>query len=163
MPKPNIKVISETPELQLNISVDNKFLQFCKRFRITMRCLVFIQYFTVAELIRLKLVHSQLNQIINQDVLDMAIQIGNLDEIERELYWKSKINNPPGNDVYGRCPTNMIKFIKQSHDSTLQLMKITLETNVPGIIDVNDEILNKIITHLFVDMELYRIYEKSRM
>lgn len=66
---------------------DSDFLKFCKKFRGTMRSLVFIQYFSVVELIRLKLVHPQLNQIFNQDTINISIQIGNLVGRERELYW----------------------------------------------------------------------------
>lgn len=151
MPETNLHMVKETPELHFSIAVDNKFMQFWKKFRITMRCLVFVQYFTVTELIKLKLVHSQLNQIINQDIIDMAIQIGNLSEKERELYWKSKIYE-------NQCPSSISELIKHNHEPSLQLIKITLETNVPGIIDFNDEILTKIISNLFINKKLLRIY-----
>lgn len=62
---------------------------FVNKFRSTMRSIHFIQFFTVTELIRLKLVHPTLNNILNSDTINLAIQIGNLNEYEHFLYLKS--------------------------------------------------------------------------
>lgn len=134
------------------------FLGFCKKFRKTMRSLVFIQYFSVGELLRLKLVHSQLNDVIDQDVILTSIQIGNLSPQERELYWRSKMSLTM-EGITQMCPPGMINLIKNSNDFLLTSIRSTLMTNLPNLINHDEEVMNRMIAHLFVEKKLYRIYE----
>ena len=119
-PNPN-----ETDE-NIEISSENGFLCFWKKFRVTMRSLIFIQYFTVSELIRLKLVHSQLNNIINQEWIEVAIQIGNFTDIERSLYWSS-YSKYTLEMIYKLCPSSIIDLIKSSNNSTMFILKSSLK------------------------------------
>jgi len=123
-----------------------------------MRSLTFIQYFTVGELIKLKLVHSHLNQILDQATLEMAIQIGNLSPEEREYYWSSKAKYTM-DSVYKNIPSQMIDFLKSGEDPLLLEIRSTLMVNLPNLIDHDEEVLLKIIYHLYIDNQLYRIYE----
>lgn len=123
-----------------------------------MRSLVFIQYFTVGEIIKLKLVHSHLNQILNQNTIKITIQIGNLSSKERELYWKSKTWYSMDR-IYQICPSSMIDLIKNSDNILINTIKNTLLINLPSLINHNDEVLTRIIANLFTDHKLYRIFE----
>lgn len=67
MPETYANPAPAATEITVVLSTHNDFLIFCKRFRLTMRSVTFIQFFNVVELIKLKLLHSQLNQIINQE------------------------------------------------------------------------------------------------
>ena len=157
MPETHVKSSIVTPELHLQ-SVDNNFLLFCKRFRLAMRSLIFVQYFTVVELIRLKLVHPQLNQIINKETINMAIQIGNLDSKERELYWQAFASYSI-EEIYQRLPSSTVDLIKKSNDSTMFIIKNTLRNHVKHGVVHNEDLITKIISHLFIHNKLNRIYD----
>ena len=157
----NNKRRTKAPELQnFNQNTSLDFLSFCKKFRITMRSLVFIQYFTVGELLKLKLVHSHLNQIIDQNTIEIAIQIGNLTPKEREYYWETKTRYSM-DTIYRICPTSMVDLIKNNDNKLINSIKNTLLTNLPRLINHNEEILTRIIAHLFIENKLYRIHENQ--
>lgn len=120
-----------------------------------MRSIVFVQYFTVTELIKLKLLNKQLSQILTQETIEMSIQIGNLDGLEREIYWKSfaKVTK---DEVYKKCPYAMIDLMKNSQDSTLFIIKSTLQASLEFWKD-SDEAILKLLSHLFLDQQVYRI------
>lgn len=80
MPEKYCNQILETEPESADINLDY--------FLITMRSLRFVQYLTVRDLLRLKLVSSKFNRTINEDTIKLAIKIGNLDAVERKLYWK---------------------------------------------------------------------------
>ena len=147
-------------EDNIEVSTENEFLCFWKKFRVTMRSLVFLQYFTVAELIRLKLVHSQLNHIINQEWIEVAILIGNFTELERKLYWNS-FTNYTIEMIYRLCPSSMIDLIKNSRNSTLFIFKSSLKSILPPKMKDKDVYIVKIIAQLMIHQHLYRIFMSS--
>ncbi|CAI2386077.1 unnamed protein product [Moneuplotes crassus] len=159
MPKAELRKVQKLPS-KFSVPHDKvmSFLEFCKRFRKTMRSLIFIQYFTVGELIKLKLVHPNLNEIIDSSVISSSIQMGNLSPEDRCAYWKSKVyTNVEG--ISKILPAGMVKLIKNSDDMLLTSIRSTLLTNLPEVIDHNEEVMNKMIASLFIENHLYRIYE----
>ena len=125
-----------------------------------MRSITFIQYFSVIELIRIKLLHSQLNQIINQEWIKIAIQIGNLSEFERNLYWISY----PKYDIEiikQIWPIGMINLINNNNEPTLFIIKSCLFNNIPDSIKSKDEHIFKIIAQMMIKLQLHRIFIKS--
>ena len=162
---------------------------FVNKFRSTMRSIHFIQFFTVTELIRLKLVHPTLNNILNSDTINSAIQIGNLNEYEHFLYLKS-FTWYTLEMVYKMCPASMIDMIKNSNDSTIFIIKNIINdwliktskikhnanplnlhmpnqgmdskniSEVPSEQEISEYNL-KIIAHLFIHNKLYKIYDNS--
>lgn len=53
----------------------------------------------------------------------------------------------------------MVKLIKNSEDMLLTSVRSTLLTNLPEVIDHNEEVMNKMIANLFIENHLYRIFE----